>query len=71
MKKVKHEPNYTIEKSRFGLYTSITDDGERMVTALTEDACRWVTNHIHIPVMMGTFDGWTSTPRSSVVQGKL
>jgi hypothetical protein len=64
-------PDYTIEKSRFGLYTSVTTDGHRMVTGPTEEAVREVTNTIHIPVMLGTFDGWTSEPRSSVVAGKL
>ena len=64
-------PKYTIEKGRFGLYTSVTTDGERMVTGLTEDAVRFCTDMIHIPVMIGTFDGYTSTPRSGVVTGKL
>lgn len=71
MKKLTEVPDYTIEKTRFGLYTSITTDGVRMVTGLTEDAVRRVTNEIHIPVLMGTFDGYTSVPRSSVVGGKL
>lgn len=71
MKKLTEPPDYTIEKSRFGLYTSITTDGVRMVTGLTEDAVRRITNEVHIPVMMGTFDGYTSVPRSSVVGGKL
>ena len=62
---------YTIEKSRFGLYTSIKTDGTRMVTGLTEKAVRWVTDNIHLPVEQGTYDGWTSKPRSSVVGGKL
>ena len=42
-----------------------------MVTGQTEEAVREVTNTIHIPVMLGTFDGWTSEPRSGVVAGKL
>ena len=62
---------YTIEKSRFGLYTSIKTDGTRMVSGLTEEAVRWVTDNIHLPVEQGTYDGWTSKPRSSVVSGKL
>lgn len=64
-------PEYKIEKARFGLYTSVTTDGERMVTGLTEEAVRFCTDMIHIPVMLGTFDGYTSTPRSGVVDGKL
>ena len=71
MAKLTEPPDYIIEKSRFGLYTSITTDGVRMVTGPTEDATRWVTNHIHIPVLMGTFDGYTSVSRSAVVGGKL
>lgn len=64
-------PDFTIEKSRFGLYTSITTDGHKMVTGPTEEAVRIVTNEIHIPVMLGTFEGYTSEPRNSVVAGKL
>ena len=62
---------FTIEKSRYGLYTSVAEDGTRMVTAMTEDACNWVTENIHIPVLEGTFKGYTSVARSSVVDGKL
>ena len=46
--------NYTIKKTRYGLYTSITDDGTEMVTGLTEDGVRFVTDEIHIPVLDGT-----------------
>ena len=62
---------FTIEKSRYGLYTSVLTDGTRMVTGPTEDACRWVTDNIHIPVLEGTFKGFTSVARSSTVDGKL
>ena len=62
---------YEITKSRYGLYTSVQTDGTRMVTGMTEDACRWVTDNIHIPVLEGTFDGFTSIARSAVVDGKL
>ena len=71
MEHLKEPPDYTIEKSRFGLYTSVTTDGVRLVTGMTEEAVRYCTNEIHIPVLMGTFDGFTSTPRSGVVAGKL
>ncbi len=64
-------PDYTIIKERFGTYTSVTTDGVRMVTGLTEEAVRYCTDMIHIPVMLGTFDGTTSAPRSSTVGGKL
>ena len=63
--------DYTIQRSRFGLYTSVLTSGERLVTGPTEDACRWCTDNIHIPVLKGTFDGYTSSPRNSVVEGKL
>ena len=62
---------YTITKSRYGLYTSIFTDGTRMVTGMTEEDVRDVTDTIHIPVMKGEYDGYTSTPRNGVVDGKL
>ena len=31
--------SYTIQKSRYGLYTSVFADGTRGTTALTEEAC--------------------------------
>ena len=64
-------PKYNIVKNRFGTYTSVTTDGERMVTGLTEEGVKYCTDMIHIPVMLGTFEGTTSKPRSSVVGGKL
>lgn len=70
-RKIKENYEFSIEKSRFGLYTSVLKSGDRMVTGPTEDACRWVTENIHIPVLKGEFDGYTSVPRSSVVAGKL
>ena len=62
---------YTIEKNRFGLAVAVFTDGTRCVTGLTEDAVRTVMDTIHIPVLKGTFDGYTSKPRSSTVEGKL
>ena len=62
---------YTIEKSRFGLYTSVLTDGTRMVCGLTEEAVRSITDDVHIPVMKGEFTGYTSEERSSTVDGKL
>ena len=61
---------YTIKRSRYGLYTSYLSDGTAMVTGLTEDACRLVTDTIHIPVLKGEFDGWTSIMGKAVVDGK-
>ena len=63
--------SYTLVKSRYGLYTSVLSDGTRMVTGMTEEGVRLVTDDIHIPVMKGEYDGFTSKPRSSVVGGKL
>ena len=63
--------SYTIEKSRFGLYTSVFADGTRGTTALTENACRFVTNNIRIPVMRGDYDGLTSVVGSAVGGYKL
>ena len=63
--------SYTIEKSRFGLYTSVLADGTKMVHGLTEDGVKFVTENIHIPVCKGTFNGYTSESRSGVVGGKL
>ncbi len=62
---------YTIRKTRFGLYQSYDENDEAMVLGMTEEAVDWVTKNIHIPVLQGTFDGYTSTPRSGVVGGKL
>ena len=62
---------YTIEESRYGLFTSVLSEGKPMTTAATEDACRWITENIRIPVMRGEFDGYVSSGRSSVVGGKL
>ena len=58
-------PDYIIEKTRYGLFQSVTTDGQPMVTGLTEDAVRTVTNEIHIPVMLGQFDGYTSEGRAT------
>ena len=62
---------YEIVRSRYGLYTSVLTTGEHMVTGLTEDACRWCTDNIHIPVLKGTYEGYTSIARSATVEGKL
>ena len=62
---------YSIKRTRYGLFTSVLDTGESMVTAYTEDACRSVTDEIHIPVLKGEYDGYTSQPFGGVVDGKL
>ena len=63
--------SYTLVKSRYGLYTSVLSDGTRMVTGMTEEAVRLVTDDIYIPVMKGDYDGFTSRPHRSVIDGKL
>jgi len=62
---------YDITKTKYGLYISTLTDGTRMVTGMTEEGVRDVTDTIHIPVMKGEFDGYTSSPRNGVVDGKL
>ena len=63
--------SYTIVKSRYGLYTSVFADGTRGTTALTEEACDFVTRNIRIPVMRGEWNGVTSTLGKATVGGKL
>jgi len=60
--------DFDIRKSRFGLYTSYrVDNGEAMSTAGDLDACYIATTQIHIPSVLGTFEGYVSTPRKSAV----
>ena len=54
--------DYKIKKSRHGLYISYLEDGTELVTGLTEEAVRVVTEEVHIPVLQGTFTGYTSEP---------
>jgi len=63
--------SYTIEESRYGLFTSVFANGDKGTTALTEEACRFVTEEIRIPVMRGEWDGPTSTLGKATVDGKL
>ena len=63
--------SYTIKKTRYGLYTSVFADGTPGTTALTAEACDWVTRNIRIPVMRGEWDGQTSVMGKAVVDGKL
>ena len=63
--------NYSIKLSPYGLYTSFDKDGTPMTTALTEEACRFVTDNIRIPVLQGTWDGETAVLGKAVVTGKL
>ena len=63
--------SYTINESRYGLFTSVFADGTQGTTALTQEACDFVTRNIRIPVMRGEFDGVTSLMGKAVVDGKL
>ena len=63
--------SYEIVQSRYGLYTSVFADGTPGTTALTKEACDWVTTNIRIPVMRGEWDGTTSVMGKAVVDGKL
>jgi len=69
--KRKNDWSYTIEESRYGLFTSVLKDGTKMTTALTEDACRFVTDNIRIPLLRGEYDGETNTLGNATVDGKL
>ena len=63
--------SYEIVESRYGLFTSVFKDGTKGTTALTREACDFVTKNIRIPVMRGEWDGPTSIMGSAVVGGKL
>ena len=63
--------SYTITESRYGLFTSVFADGTKGTTALTREACDYVTRNIRIPVMRGDWDGVTSTLGNATVGGKL
>ena len=63
--------SYTIKKTRYGLYTSVFADGTEGTTALTQEACDFVTKNIRIPVLRGEWDGDTKVMGSAIVGGKL
>ena len=63
--------SYTITETRYGLFTSVFADGTQGTTALTQEACDYVTRNIRIPVMRGEWDGATSTLGKAEVTGKL
>lgn len=63
--------DFTVDESRFGLFTSYDKEGKGMVTSGSLEACVDATCRIQIPVILGTFDGYTSEARSSTVGGKL
>ena len=63
--------SYTIQESRYGLFTSVFADGTEGTTALTREACDYVTANIRIPVLRGEWDGPTSICGDATVGGKL
>ena len=63
--------SYTITRSRYGLYTSVFADGTPGTTALTAEACDFVTKNIRIPVLRGEWDGPTSVMGKASVDYKL
>jgi len=63
--------SYEIVESRYGLFTSVFADGTKGTTALTHEACDFVTKNIRIPVMRGEWCGTTSTLGEATVGGKL
>jgi hypothetical protein len=60
---------FTIEKTSFGLYTSVSKDGKPLVTSATEETCRAMT-HFYLKNLQ---DGFTKAESSynSTVGGKL
>ena len=63
--------NFTVEESRYGLWTSVAPDGTRMVTAMTEEICKRVTETIHIPSLFDDPSVITTVTGSAFVGGKL
>ena len=55
---------------RVGIYVEFAD-GTKGTTALTQEACDFVTKNIRIPVMRGEWDGVTSVMGKATVDGKL
>jgi len=47
---------YKVEKSRWGTFRSILEDGTGMVTGATEEAVRIATEFIHMPYYYGDPD---------------
>ena len=66
-----YDYSYTIEESSYGLFTSVFANGDKGTTALTAEACDFVTRNIRIPVIRGEWDGPISTLGKATVDGKL
>jgi hypothetical protein len=70
---VVYDNSFTIEKQRWGTYTSIGLDGEKLITSLTEELCISATRFY----LKGRQEGWDSAaaelpkPYDSFVGGKL
>ena len=59
-----------IYKSRFGLFTSINENGEKLVTGPTQESIATMT-YWHLKWNRDGYDGLSSVSYDSVVEGKL
>ena len=68
--KTKIEPAFTVVKQRWGTFTSIDSDGNKLVTSMTEDQCVAATHFYLKGKQEGEFTGPEATYDGSVA-GKL
>ena len=69
--KIIHDDSFTVEKQRWGTYTSVGTDGRRLVTSLTEESCIQATRFYLKGLQEGWGDSNTSKSYEGVVGGKL
>lgn len=66
-----YDDSFTIEKMRWGTYTSVGLDGKRLITSLTEELCISATRFY----LKGLQEGWPEAEDArtydSYVGGKL
>jgi hypothetical protein len=72
MKKTKAviEPAFTVVKQRWGTFTSVDSDGNKLVTSMTEEGCVEATHFYLKGKQDKSFTGPEVT-YTSVVEGKL
>lgn len=63
--------DFTIDESRYGVFTSYKSDGTAMTSAGTQEGCLEATKTIRIPVLLGVFDGYEAIIGNATVDGKL
>ena len=68
--KTKIEPAFTVVKQRWGTFTSIDSDGNKLVTSMTEDQCVAATHFYLKGKQEGEFTG-PETAYDGEVGGKL